>query len=543
MTTTPRIILNHLSFQFEHTPIRFHKVNLTFETLKYGVVGQNGVGKSTFLKLLSGKLTPDSGSIQRSGSIIDVPQSHAAICESKTISDVLGTTNIIHALHHINAGSIDENDFEIVGDNWDIEKRIAASLSTFNLWPIDLDKPFQQLSGGQKTKVLLARTLVFPADFLLFDEPTNNLDTSSRAILYQYIEKSKQGLIIISHDRILLNKLDKIIEINTKSIDVYGGDYDFYKKQKDIKLQAIQQEIQARTENLTKSKQTIQTRMERHQQNESRGRKGTAAQIKAKGRYDKIEIKSKKGKSENTNRRIRLQASRKLETVNTALDEARSKFEVQEDLNVGLSATSVPNNKVIIKIKDLCFSYHEADDLIDYFDLQIIGPDRIAITGPNGCGKSTLIKLISGELIPQAGNITIGVNHIAYLDQTVSILDKDLTLVDNFLKLNPKSTPFEAYSALAAFKFRNIDAEKLVGTLSGGERMRAGLAISLLSKHPPQLIILDEPTNHLDLSAIEAIENMLKLYQGAILAVSHDKQFLANIGIIRTIELRQHNSD
>jgi ATPase subunit of ABC transporter with duplicated ATPase domains len=161
----------------------------------------------------------------------------------------------------------------------------------------------------------------------------------------------------------------------------------------------------------------------------------------------------------------------------------------------------------------------------------MMGPERVAITGPNGCGKSTLIQLIRGLLIPCSGKIIVGVENIAYLDQTVSFLNHNHTLIENFLHLNREAKPFDAYSALASFKFRNKDAEKTVGDLSGGERMRAALAISLMASNAPQLIILDEPTNHLDLDTIEAIEEALRLYQGAILAVSHDDRFLENIGI------------
>lgn len=539
MTTSPRIILNNVSFHLDQTPVRFNGVNLTFESLRYGIVGQNGVGKTTLLRLLIGDLSPDSGSLQRSCKIINVPQSHLSVDSKASISDTLGISPILQALERINNGSVEENDFDIIADDWDIEKRIQDALSTFNLWPIDLNQSFHQLSGGQKTKALLAKTLIFIADFFLFDEPTNNLDAQSRAILYQHIENTSKGVIIVSHDRKLLNRCDRIVEITTKGIEVYGGNYDFYKEQKEIKRLAIKREIQAQTEILTKSKHAIQTRIERHQQNESRGRKEKIKQIKGKGSYNKIELKSKKGKSENTNRRIRLQATRKLDAVNQELSAAHDQLEVQEQMDVVLAQTKVQNNKTVINIENLCFGYDQQNKLINNFSCHLSGPDRVAIVGPNGCGKSTLIQLIRGLLIPNAGEITIGVKAIAYLDQAVSFLDPGLSIVDNFLKLNPDAQPFDAYSALASFKFRNKDAEKCVGQLSGGERMRAGLAVSLMSSPPPQLIILDEPTNHLDLDAIEAIENALKLYQGAILAVSHDETFLNNIAINQTITLNE----
>lgn len=531
MTNIPKITLNNVSYFEDHFPVRFNELNLSFEKVKYGVVGQNGVGKTTLLRLLLNELTPTSGSIQRTGQILNVPQNHASIEENASVSDVLAVSPILEALNRIKNGSVSESDFEITAEQWDIESRLQDALKHFSLWPIDLQKPFHQLSGGQKTNVLLAKTLIFPADFFIFDEPTNNLDRESRQILYQYVTDSKQGMIIVSHDRMLLNQCEKIVEITTKGIEVYGGDYDFYEKQKSLKIQALNQEIQARTEILTKAKQTVQTRMERHQQNEAKGRKGKIAQIKAKNSYDKIEMNSKKGQSEKTNRRIRLQVSRKLDAISEELMEARSQLEIAEKLDVCLSSTAVPNAKTVLKIENLCFSYLNNAPLIHDFNLHLIGPARIAIEGPNGSGKSTLIKLIRGLLIPDTGTITLGINAIAYLDQTVSFLNPDETIVENFLRLNLEANPFDAYSALASFKFRNVDAEKIVKNLSGGERMRAGLAVSLMSTPAPQLIILDEPTNHLDLDAIKAIEMALQQYQGVVLAVSHDTVFLDNINI------------
>ena len=417
--------------------------------MKYGIVGKNGVGKTTLLRLLLQDLMPDSGTIQRFCNIIDLPQSHMLIDKQATIADALGISEILFALEQINTGCMDENNFAIVADHWDIEKRTQDALSTFNLYSINLNRLFHQLSGGQKTKVLLSKTLIFPDYFVIFDEPTNNLDAESRYRLYQYIANSSQGMIIVSHDRTLLNLCSQIIEITTKGIHQYGGNYDFYHEQKKIKSRAIQQAIQSRADILIKAKHNIQTRMERHQKNESRGYKVKAAQIKAKGSYDKIQLKSMQGRSEKTNRRIRLQSDRMLEQVNAELLSARALLEVDKNLNISLTKTKVPNNKTVINIENIFFSYDNQYDIIKDFNLHMSGSDRIAITGPNGCGKTTLIKLIRGILLPGSGEITIGVNSIAYLDQAVSFLKPSLSIIENFLNINPKANPFEAYSVQA----------------------------------------------------------------------------------------------
>lgn len=348
---SPRLILNSVSYSLPNTPVRFSDINISFENGKYGITGQNGVGKTTFLRVLIGDVRPSSGSIQRLGNLINIPQDHALIETNALVSDALGVSHILRALKRINTGNIHESDFEIMTDFLDIEKRIQVTLTHFNLCPMDLSKPFHQLSGGQKTKILLAKTFILPVDFYLFDEPTNNLDRESRQILYHYIKDSPKAMIIVSHDRTLLNQCDKMIEVATKGIDVYGGNYDFYKQQKENKVQAIQQEIQARTEILLKAKKNVQTQMKRHQQNEAKGRKEKATQIKAKGSYDKIALKAQKGRSEKTNRRIRLQSDRKLALINEELLDARNQLEIDEKLDVCLEATKVPNNKSVISIK------------------------------------------------------------------------------------------------------------------------------------------------------------------------------------------------
>ncbi|OGV27693.1 MAG: hypothetical protein A3F18_00885 [Legionellales bacterium RIFCSPHIGHO2_12_FULL_37_14] len=535
--TTPHIITNNLSFHIDQTSVQFDNANLSFESAKYGIVGNNGCGKTTFLKLLTGELMPDNGAILRSGSLLYLPQSHESFDQQATVGDILSVSTILKALNNITNGSTDLNDFDLVANHWDIDERIHYAFVQFNLEQINLKQPFHQLSGGQKTKILLAKTMIFTTDFILLDEPTNNLDSASRKLFYQFVNTSKSGLIIVSHDRQLLNLCDKIIEISSQGFSVYGGNYDFYAHQKQIEKNALQQAIQSNKEKLLKAKHTVQTRMEHHQQNESHGRKEKKKQIQAKGRYNKIEINSKKGQSQSTNRRIRLQASKQLGQLDTALSNALEKVDRQEPFNIDLSTTNVPQGKTVLHLENIYFSYDHYHSLIENFSLHMIGPERVALIGPNGSGKSTLINLIRGLLQPQSGTINVGIKQVAYLDQTASFLNQRQSLVDNFLVHNPNATLFNAYSALAQFKFRNKDAEKLVGQLSGGEKMRGSLAISLMSSPAPQLVILDEPTNYLDLSAISAIEEALQYYQGAMILISHDQQFVKNIGITKTVSV------
>ncbi|MBX3710137.1 MAG: ABC-F family ATP-binding cassette domain-containing protein [Gammaproteobacteria bacterium] len=194
------------------------------------------------------------------------------------------------------------------------------------------------------------------------------------------------------------------------------------------------------------------------------------------------------------------------------------------------------NGKVILEIEHLIFSYPESNDLfIKNFSLTIKEPERIALCGTNGSGKTTLIKLILNELQPSYGEIFLGTERISYLDQNTMQLNPEVSILDNFLRLNSDTKENEAYQALAQFLFKNTSALKLVKHLSGGEKLRALLACTLKSSNPPQLLILDEPTNHLDLNSMKSIESALKNYQGAMIVISHDQSFLESIGIERII--------
>ncbi len=530
---TPRIIINNLSFHIENTPVAFRDIHLSFESLKYGIVGDNGVGKTTFLKLLTGDLLPENGSIQHQGTLLYLPQSHGGISENATIADVLGVSNILNAMQHIQFGNYADNDFEIINNQWDIEARIQSALSHFKISTIDINTPFHTLSGGQKTKILLSKTLVFESDFILMDEPTNNLDKTSRDILYDYIRDSKKGFIIISHDRKLLNNMDCIVEITTKGINLYGGNYDLYREQKDIELSALEKDFDEAKQKIQRVKHSIQSTKEKHARSAGRGRRAFL-----EGHIDKMTARSKAGKAEKSKKRRAVQEEKMITDNTNKIADIREKIEIKTYITASLDATHVPNSKTVLEIKSVYFKYTAQNNfIIKDFNLEIIGAERVALTGENGCGKSTLIKLIRRELFPISGSIKIGINKIAYLDQSILFLDKNKSLVENFMNQNLQAKLFDAYSALAEFQFRNKDAEKIVADLSGGEKIRAGLAISLMSAEPPQLIILDEPTNHLDLRSIEAIESILKSYQGAMLVVSHDEAFLKNIGITRTVRM------
>jgi ATPase subunit of ABC transporter with duplicated ATPase domains len=216
---------------------------------------------------------------------------------------------------------------------------------------------------------------------------------------------------------------------------------------------------------------------------------------------------------------------------------ARGKIEVLEKLKVSLASTGLPGTKIVLQMRDLVAGYDPARPVLAGLSAEIRGPERIAIAGPNGSGKSTLLKIVTGQLAPISGEVRVHVSGVM-LDQDVSLLDAGTTILENFKRLNPQADENACRAALARFRFRADAALQPVSTLSGGERLLAGLAAVLGGVSPPQLLILDEPTNHLDIASLEAVESGLLAYDGALLVVSHDEAFLERIGVTRRIDLR-----
>lgn len=528
--TRPQILINQLSFSLPHGAVIFNKLNLTFPCRKIGLVGRNGIGKSTLLKLILNEIPQQVGSIQVEGTLAYVAQNPPTLLEM-TVAGFLNCAEKITALHRIQQGSSNEHDFALLNDDWDIEIRTQQQLNAFGLNHISYQRELKLLSGGEMTRLRLAKAFLSGADFLLLDEPTNHLDVTARQQLYQAIQTWQGGLIIVSHDRKLLNFMEEIIELTTLGAVCYGGNYDFFVTQKALEKLAKEHQLEDAKKCLQKTKHTIQSSREKHAQKQSYGR-----ELRRSGSIDKMSANSKQGRSERTQSKLLIKEERMLQQAEKTLQSAKDKIEVTEEIHVNLAKTFVPNGKVMLEIKNITFSYPTATQaIIQNFSLTIQGPERVALTGDNGSGKTTLVKLILNNLEPAKGEIYLGTNHISYLDQTGSLLKPNLSILANFLALNAEANENDAYRCLAQFLFRNVATHKLAQDLSGGENLRASLACVLMAKFPPQLLILDEPTNHLDLHSIASIESALKNYQGALLVISHDQKFLTNIGITRYV--------
>lgn len=532
MKTKPSIIFRQVDYSLPPPDQRslFQNLSLTFSGVKTGLIGQNGIGKSTLLKLIVNEIQPSSGSIDTEGSYSYCPQ--ILTTDAKTISDLLGVSRQIQSLERITQGSTDEEDYIILNDQWDIEERTTHQLTTFGLDYLKLEHKVEQLSGGEMTRLMLAKSFLKDPDFLLLDEPTNNLDITSKTFLYRAIQEWKKGLIVISHDRALLNIMEHILELTSLGVTSYGGNYDHYLEQKALISAAREQDILDAKKSLTITKASIQASYEKREQKQSKGRN-----LFLSGKIDRITANSKKGRSEKTQSKNAKQALHLQNSAEEQLKQAKAKVEFRYEINVSLPKTKVPNGKVILKMEDLHYQFpNQNNPIITHFNFNMRGPERVGIVGKNGAGKTTLVKLILGLLQPTSGTFTKGVERVSYLDQYANTLVNDETILENFLRISPVFNQQQAHQCLAQFLFRNVAANKKVKDLSGGEKLRALLACVLMAENPPQLLILDEPTNHLDIESIMSIESILREYQGALLAISHDSVFLDNIKVTRLIQ-------
>jgi ATPase subunit of ABC transporter with duplicated ATPase domains len=503
MSQHSSILLHHINYTYQDNPIFTH-LTYAFGMGKMGLVGRKGIGKTTLLRLLLGELLPDNGNIQRKVTIAYCPQDYP-LKETATVGEILG-----------------------ISEAW----QAYPALQLFELTHLSMDQLVHTLSGGQRTRLLLARCFTSKADFLILDEPTNNLDSHARQLLYCAIQQWPSGLLVVSHDRALLNLMDAIIELNTLGLHTYGGNYEYYQQQKSIEIAAIEQEYVDAKKELKRTKQSIQSSKEQHAQKRSKGEHEARS-----GKVDKLTAKSRRGRSERTQSRMLVQENRMLVNAQQKLTTVQEKLDIYETLDIALPNTYIPAQKRVLQMENINFGYKADTLLFTDFNLIIQGPERIVLTGSNGSGKSTLFKLIQAELAPDTGTIYCGVEKIAYLSQHIEKLDETESVLNNFLQLNPDLSEFESRSHLAQFLFRNKAALQKVSELSGGKRLRAALACLLCANNPPQLLLLDEPTNHLDLESIAQIEAILKHYQGALIISSHEQRFLQNIGCARIIKL------
>ncbi|MBR0796488.1 ABC-F family ATP-binding cassette domain-containing protein [Bradyrhizobium jicamae] len=500
-------------------------VDLNFGPERTGLVGRNGVGKTTLLALIAGQRAPKSGTVSvrgRIGMLHQTVQMNTDAC----VIDLFGARRALAGLRRAEQGIATAE--ELADVDWTLETRIASALARLGLHDVT-EAPLAALSGGQATRARLAALIFAQPDFLLLDEPTNNLDREGRKAVIELLADWRQGAIIVSHDRELLETMDAIVELTSLGARRYGGNWSAYRARKAIELAAARHDLRDAEKRITEINRKAKETSERKARKD-----GAGERKRAKGDMPRIAAGLRKDRSEDTSgENVRLAERRREQAIEVAAA-ARQRIEVLQPLSVRLPSTNLPSGRTVLRIEGADAGYG-APILCDV-TFSMSGPERVAIVGPNGAGKTTLLKLIAGELQPLRGTIQV-MTRFAMFDQTVSLLDASASILDNFRCINPNADENACRAALARFMFRADAALQAVSSLSGGQLLRAGLACVLGGPMPPPLLILDEPTNHLDIESMEAIEAGLRAYDGALLVVSHDEAFLDAIAITRRFDI------
>lgn len=517
------MILNatNISKSFGSNEIIKDATFLVNEHEKVAIVGVNGAGKTTLLKILTGEESADSGSITLAKDaklgylrqINNVDSALSIIDELYTVIEPIlnmekRMSQMQEDMKHLTGSELEElyssytaltHSYELM-DGYAAKSRVVGILKGLGFEEADFDRKINTLSGGQKTRVFLAKLLLEEPDIILLDEPTNHLDLRSIEWLESYLLNYKGAVIIVSHDRYFLDKIvSKVIDIENGNVQMYLGNYTDFSNKKQMLLDA-------------KMKEYL------NQQQEIKHQEAVITKLKQFNREKSI----KRAES----RQKQLEKIERVEAPQTYSENMRLSLDISKE-----------SGKDVLTVHNLSKSFDHKKLFWD-INFEIKRGERVAIIGDNGTGKTTLLKIINGLLNPDTGEVIYGSNvSVAYYDQEHQVLHMDKTLFDELSDTYPDMTNTQIRNILAAFLFTGEDVYKKIADLSGGERGRVSLVKLMLSK--ANFLLLDEPTNHLDIVSKDVLENALNNFPGTVCYVSHDRYFI-NKTATRILDLTEN---
>ena len=572
------ITLDHISYAHPTQPPLFADLSAVFSAPLTGLIGDNGCGKTTLMRLILGDLTPDSGSLAVPEQMAYLPQD-LGLGREQTLAELCGIAETLQALQAVESGEYSPELYEVIGDNWDVEERTLATLATYGFTPATLvnrDNPeairalftrdMRSFSGGEAVIAALASLMVSDPEFILLDEPTNNLDSSAKAQLFTALEALPCPALIISHDRDLLERVNVIAELHADRkglahLRIFEGNYSTYRQALDTEQQAAQRRVtEAKNEVRSAHREWVQAQ-EIISKNMSR--------VWKDDQPDTI-LALAKDASRQAAAKLRVLRVGKQEQAQEAYQNAQDQVRIQEKIYAELSQQPLPAGRKVLelhradshrvsretftvqqptKVDSLHFSPTEANNESQQGTpaerpehLILSGPEHLRITGANGSGKTTLLNAIAhaGDAdylspVQPAYRVDYCIE-AAYIPQRIT-LDPKLTLLQSVQRANPGVSEQHLRDQLARLLFRRESVHHKTGELSGGERFRAAVAQVLLADPVPQLLMLDEPTNNLDISSVDWLVQALEAYTGALIVVSHDEDFCRRIRIDRTLAL------
>ncbi|MDR2175201.1 MAG: ATP-binding cassette domain-containing protein [Synergistaceae bacterium] len=538
----PVLTLHNLTYFLPDGRLLLNNLSESFGGGRTALTGRNGTGKTVLAKIMAGLLPvvpPSSGGVTRDGTVFYLDQT-ADPAKFGTVAALMGAEEILNAVRRAESSSGSEDDLALADGHWDTERRIALELRAAGLGYLTPDTPAPLLSGGECTRALLAGAFLSGADFLILDEPTNHLDARSREALTAHLEarsgsssdggeKRAPGLLVISHDRALLERMERIVELSPQGLRSYGGGFSLYREWKETEHAAALEHLDSVKTERRRAAAEARASIERQEHRSAQGRKG-----KPKKGFPKAVLHSMKATAEKTAGKLTALKEEKAASLALAEKEAFLKAGIEDPVVLIPPACSVHAAKVILRLEGVVLPYGSHRDAIDWV---LTGPERAAVEGPNGSGKTTLLRILTGAISPLAGRCEVKVPY-AVLDQFAAFSPGPPNRPAVELLRESSGGTLSLAEAGTRLAQIGIARERLLlpaEVLSGGERLKAALLCALHRSPPPQLLILDEPTNHLDLDSTESVEKVLNAYTGAILVVSHDSFFLNRAGVSRRL--------
>lgn len=525
MATSSYLALEGVSCVLPNGQLLFSDLTERFDQRRAALVGRNGCGKTVLARMLAGQIALTHGQVVRSGKVqrVHYLAQHITPDAGATVADLAGVRSTLDALARIAAGSTSAADFDTVGDDWDTAQGLRNALDAQGLRHANADTLASSLSGGEAMRVALLGAQLSGADFLILDEPSNHLDQTARQALADRLQQWPGGLLVISHDRQLLAGMERIVELSPLGLRSYGGNYAFYAQAKAQEQQSAMADLDRAKHDRRRAAQAMRDQRERQEKRQTRAAKGAKQANQAK-----ILLDRQKERSDQSMGKLHRQQADAQAALSQRVRDAAA--QVAEDVPIHLHAPTSTGvaQRVLAELDQVQLPWVHTS--AEHVNLQITGQQRVGLLGPNGCGKSTLLKVIAGRLLPVSGACKV-TPQTAYLDQALDSLDGQTSALQQLQDVNRGLSEGELRMRLAQL---GLDAEQVVApcdTLSGGERLKAALACVLYADTPPQLLLLDEPSNHLDLPSLQALEQLLTRYQGALLVVSHDSAFLQALGL------------
>lgn len=527
------VSLSDISFTFPNGFNLFKNISVSFGPGISGLIGVNGCGKSTLSKIAAGILQPSTGSVTGTRNVMYLPQISMSP-GNKTIADLLNIGEKFRAFKRITAGTGDETDFFILEDDWLIEEKTVKALAEMGLSGFDPGSSVKYLSGGEIVRVTLSSLFLKNYEFVILDEPTNHLDKPGRGLVLETVKNisSFAGVMIVSHDRQLLRSVDRIYELSNLGIKLFGGNYDFYRTIRKVENEAAQKDIENSQKDLKKrireAKLIVGDQIKRSK---------AASKSKRDSGIPTIMLDKLKDNADKSLKRTIETHQKRIEESEEKLSIAKKKVlignKVKFDFKQGDSRSST-----LFACSDINIAPGGTPLWKSPLTFFISKNERVRVVGLNGSGKSSLCRVINGELPVVAGVVSHLPRGVIYFDQTLSFLDAGKTILENAMEKGNSTVPeTEVRIRLGRLGFYGDDCKKQVASLSGGELIRAAVGVLVSLPEPPSLLILDEPTNNLDLAGIEMLSTSLKDFKSALIVITHDDDFAYEIGITSEVIL------